>query len=91
MKFDLHVHTKYSKDSLLNPKTVLKIAKKKGLNGIAITDYNTIKGALATQKINDDENFTVIVGSEIKTEYGDTIGFISSRWNSFQKVQRSCR
>lgn len=74
MKFDLHVHSKYSKDSLLKPETILKVAKKKGLAGVAITDHNTIKGGLITQKMNVDENLTVIVGSEIKTEYGDIIG-----------------
>lgn len=74
MKLDLHIHSKYSKDSLLKPETILKIAKKRRLSGIAVTDHNTIKGGLVTQKINNDENFTVIVGSEIKTEYGDVIG-----------------
>lgn len=74
MKLDLHIHSKYSKDSLLKPETILKVAKKRGLNGIAVTDHNTIKGGLATKKMNVDENFTVIIGSEIKTEYGDIIG-----------------
>jgi predicted metal-dependent phosphoesterase TrpH len=74
MKFDLHVHSNYSKDSFLKPETILKIAKERGLSGIAITDNDTIKGALVAQGINEDDNFTVIVGSEIKTEYGDIIG-----------------
>jgi len=73
MKLDLHIHSKYSKDSLLKPETILKVAKKRGLGGIAVTDHNTIKGGLFTQKINDDKNFVVIVGSDIKTEYGDII------------------
>lgn len=74
MKLDLHVHSSYSKDSLLKPETILKIAKKRGLSGIAITDHDTIKGGLVTQEINNDKNFTVIIGSEVKTEYGDIIG-----------------
>lgn len=71
---DLHIHSKYSFDSLLSPNTILKVAKKKGLTGIAVTDHNTIKGGLEVQKINKDGNFTVIVGSEIQTEIGDIIG-----------------
>lgn len=71
---DLHIHSKYSFDSLLSPKTILKVAKKKGLTGIAVTDHNTIKGGLEVQKINRDGDFTVIVGSEIQTEVGDLIG-----------------
>jgi predicted metal-dependent phosphoesterase TrpH len=74
MKYDLHVHSIYSKDSFLRPETILKVAKKKGLDGVAITDHNTIKGSIAAQKINRDPTFTVITGAEIKTEYGDVIG-----------------
>lgn len=71
---DLHIHSKYSFDSLLSPKTILKVAKKKGLTGIAVTDHNTIRGGLEVRKINKDQDFTVIVGSEIHTEIGDIIG-----------------
>ncbi|WP_292521929.1 PHP domain-containing protein [Methanoculleus sp.] len=71
---DLHIHSKYSFDSLLSPRTILKVAKKKGLTGIAVTDHNTIRGGLEVRKINKDKDFTVIVGSEIQTEIGDIIG-----------------
>ena len=74
MRYDLHIHTKYSKCSLLPPKILLKKAKEKCLNGIAVTDHNTIKGALETKKLNKDKNFEVIVGEEIKTDKGDVIG-----------------
>lgn len=74
MKFDLHIHSKYSYDSFLSPATIIKIAKKKGLDGVAVTDHNTIKGGAEALKINKDKDFQVIVGSEIKTEYGDVIG-----------------
>lgn len=71
---DLHVHSKYSFDSLLSPRTILKVAKKKDLTGVAVTDHNTIKGGLEVRKINTDRDFSVIVGSEIQTEVGDIIG-----------------
>jgi predicted metal-dependent phosphoesterase TrpH len=74
MKYDLHVHSVFSKDSFLRPEIILKVAKKKGLDGVAITDHNTIKGAMAARKINENRDFNVIVGAEIKTEYGDVIG-----------------
>ncbi|MGA2573516.1 MAG: PHP domain-containing protein [Candidatus Methanomethylicaceae archaeon] len=73
MRYDLHIHSKYSNDSISTPDNILKIAKKKGLNGIAITDHNTIKGGLETKKIKT-ENLEIIVGAEIKTELGDIIG-----------------
>lgn len=74
MKLDLHIHSKYSYDSFLSPERIIKIAKKRGLDGVAVTDHNTIKGGVETTKINKGDDFSVIVGSEIKTEYGDIIG-----------------
>jgi len=50
------------------PATILKVAKKLGLNGIAIADHLTIKGAVETHRLNDDADFLVIVGTEIETE-----------------------
>jgi len=46
MKHDLHIHSKYSSDGILEPERIVKIAIKRGLNGIAVTDHNTIKGRL---------------------------------------------
>jgi predicted metal-dependent phosphoesterase TrpH len=89
LKFDLHIHSKYSYDSLLSPERIIKIAKKKGLDGIAVTDHNTIKGGIETSKINRDKDFQVIVGAEIKTEYGDIIGLFLNeeiRTNKFEEV-----
>ena len=88
MKFDLHIHSKYSFDSFLNPAEIVKIAKKKGLDGVAVTDHNTIKGGIETSKINNKDDLIVIVGSEIKTEYGDVIGlFLNEDIKSRQFVQ----
>jgi len=74
-KYDLHIHTYYSRCSNLTPKVILKRAKKLGLNGIAIADHHTIKGALEVKKANKDKHFEVIVGEEIKTEKGEVIAF----------------
>jgi len=81
MKFDLHSHTIYSKhffwgfDALNTPKEMVKAAIKKGLNGLAITDHNTVKGSLVAKKIAKRyKNFIVITGCEIKTKSGEIIG-----------------
>jgi len=75
MKYDLHIHTKYSPCSNLKPHILLKTAIKKGLNGIAVTDHNTIKGALAVKKLNKNKDFEVIVGEEIKTNKGEILAY----------------
>ena len=74
MKYDLHIHSKYSSDGILDPEKIVKISMKRGLNGIAITDHNTIEGGLKAEKY-ENEDFTVIAGSEIMTERGEIIGF----------------
>src|SRR3989338_287880 len=68
--YDLHSHTKYSPCSNLDPKLVLKLAKKRGLNGIAITDHNEIKAAYQISKLNKDKDFEVILGSELSVNGG---------------------
>jgi len=88
---DLHIHSKYSYDSLLSPSKILKTAKKCGLHGIAITDHETIKGGVITHNLNSDNDFFVIVGAEINTEIGDIIGLclnteIKSR-NSIEVIE----
>lgn len=91
MILDLHIHSKYSFDSFSEPNRIICAAKRKGLNGIAITDHNTIKGGIETRKINQDQNFLVIVGCEISTDIGDIIGLflteeIKSR-NSMEVIE----
>lgn len=73
MKYDLHIHSKYSLDSASEPERIVKIAKRRGLDGIAITDHGTIKGGLEAKKY-ETEDFEVVVGSEVLTERGEIIG-----------------
>jgi len=54
---------------------LLKSAKKKGLNGIAITDHNCITGALKVKNMNKDKNFEVIVGEEVSTDCGHLLAY----------------
>lgn len=43
LKFDLHMHSWYSYDSLNDPKKIAKAARHAGLDGIAITDHNVFR------------------------------------------------
>ncbi|MFC2072822.1 PHP domain-containing protein [Chloroflexota bacterium] len=78
MKYDLHIHTKYSSDGVLEPAKIVKIARKVGLDGIAITDHATIKGGVEAKKY-ETRDFKVIVGSEVMTERGEITGLFLSR------------
>jgi len=68
MKADLHLHTTAS-DGRLEPKDIVSLAVKVGLDVIAITDHDTIDGitpALAAAK--DFPSLMVIPGVEINTD-----------------------
>jgi len=74
MKLDLHIHSRYSRDSLASIPRILKTAKRKGLGGIAITDHGTIKGSVEAAELSRDGDLVVITGAEISTDAGDMIG-----------------
>jgi len=58
----------------MDPAKVVRIARKRGLAAIAVTDHGTIRGGLLAREAGRDGDVTVIVGAEIRTEYGDLIG-----------------
>ncbi|MHA1686208.1 MAG: CehA/McbA family metallohydrolase [Candidatus Heimdallarchaeaceae archaeon] len=70
MKFDLHIHSKYSPDSKNEPKEIIKMAKKKGLKGIAITDHDTVK---FYEKEYEKKGIIIVPGIEISTKKGHII------------------
>lgn len=78
MKFDLHSHTNYSpRCGFMEPKTLVKIARKRGLDGIAVTDHDTIKGSLKAREYAE-KSLEIIIGSEVMTSRGEVIGLFLS-------------
>lgn len=75
MRFDLHIHSNYSTDSNLAVDNILKQAVRKGLDGIAICDHNTIEGSLVAIKRVKELNLSLLVipGIEISTSQGHLI------------------
>lgn len=73
----MHCHSYYSPDGICSPESLIKIAKKKGLEGIALTDHNSTKGWQRAKKEADKLGLLLIPGEEIKIkENGKTIGEI---------------
>lgn len=73
MIVDLHVHTRRSLDACIRPEKVVQIARRAGLSGIAITDHDTLQGAIDVQAANSDDGFLVILGAEYRTDCGDIV------------------
>ena len=72
LKLDLHIHSKYSEDGIGSPGEIIKLLQDKGLDGMAITDHNNIKGGLKAVKIAP-KDFVVIPGIEISALEGHII------------------
>ncbi|HEY3273581.1 MAG TPA: PHP domain-containing protein [Methanocella sp.] len=73
LKYDLHLHSRYSPDGTQDVQNIVRIARKRGLDGIAITDHDTIRGGLEAVKLKP-EGIDVICGCEVNTDRGDVIG-----------------
>jgi predicted metal-dependent phosphoesterase TrpH/glycosyltransferase involved in cell wall biosynthesis len=72
---DLHMHTSWSHDCLVDPIDLVDQAERQGLGAIAVTDHNAFGGALQALEAARDRKLTVIPGEEIKTAgQGEVIG-----------------
>ncbi len=72
MKFDLHVHSDHSKDSKSSHDDILEAARKRGLEGLAICDHDTIEGGLACEirALELGLEISVIPGVEVTSSKG---------------------
>ena len=72
---DLHMHTIYSYDGTATVPSVLKHAKQAGMDIIAITDHDEIRGALLAEELAPQFGIQVLRGIEITTAEGDLLAF----------------
>jgi len=70
LKIDLHVHTHYSKDATTTLKELIQYAKKKGLDGVAVTDHDTTRGALRLAK---QKRLLIIPSVEVSSLHGHVL------------------
>ena len=67
LKIDLHVHTSFS-DGLGAPVDILGRAEARGLDGLAITDHDTLEGYFRAKELGS--GLLLIPGYEVETEAG---------------------
>ena len=72
---DLHVHTKYSADSSINPKTLAEqLHSHTSIKAVAITDHDMIEGYFKVQELAASYTDVLIIpGAEITTPEGDML------------------
>ncbi len=78
--FELHCHSIYSKgkrirwESFTRPREIVRMARKRGLAGIALTDHNTTKGWSEARDEAKRCGILFIPGIEVSTQSGHIIG-----------------
>lgn len=73
-KADLHIHSMHS-DGLASIPEILEFAASgTDLKVIAITDHNTIEGALLAKELEEMYDIEVVVGEEVSTTEGHVLG-----------------
>ena len=85
MRVDLHLHSNYSHDGRSSIEELVARCNECGLDRIALTDHNTVEGALAMARIAPQ---LAIIGEEAKTLEGEVIGlFINGRLSPYQSPE----
>jgi predicted metal-dependent phosphoesterase TrpH len=76
LRLDLHNHTHFSADGSMSPAALLKKAGALGIDCIAVTDHNSVQGALEALALagSDPSLPCVIPGIELSTTDGEIIG-----------------
>jgi predicted metal-dependent phosphoesterase TrpH len=75
---DFHIHTRFSRDSLLEEEPFINLAIERGLTHVAVTNHNNVEGAIAVRdkvaELGLTDQLTVILGEEVSTTDGEVVG-----------------
>ena len=64
------MHTCYSYDGFTTPRQLIAYSKKRGLDGVAVTDHDTVQGAL---KLVNNKEILIVPGMEVSTSQGHVL------------------
>ncbi|MDY6865516.1 MAG: PHP domain-containing protein [Halobacteriota archaeon] len=75
LRFDLHIHSSFSRDAYSTIDAIVRRAEEVRLDGIAITDHDEIKGAIAAERYVEENDLDLIIipGTESTTSKGHLI------------------
>lgn len=73
-KADLHIHSNHSDGVGKIPEILEYAATQTDLSVIAITDHNTIEGALFAKELEDVYGIEVVIGEEVSSTKGHILG-----------------
>ena len=73
-KADLHIHSDHSDGLAKIPEIMEYVQNCTDLRVIAITDHNTIEGALFARSLSELYDFEVVIGEEVSSKSGHILG-----------------
>ena len=75
---DFHIHTRFSRDSILTEEKFIAKAIERGLTHVVVTNHNNVEGAIAVRdkvaELGLTDRLTVILGEEVSTRDGEVVG-----------------
>jgi predicted metal-dependent phosphoesterase TrpH len=75
MKLDMHIHSSYSRDASARPKDIVSLCKKSGLDGLAITDHNSIGGWTEAESLASELGLVFVRAVELSTKDGHVLAY----------------
>ena len=75
MLIDLHVHSSHTRGCAATVRDVVRRAREAGLDGVAITDLNTMEGLAEIRAAASAEGFLALCGLEVATDRGHYLCF----------------
>ena len=80
---DFHIHTRFSRDSILTEERFIEKAVERGLTHVAITNHNNVEGAIAVRdkvvELGLTDRLKVILGEEVSTADGEVVGLFLTK------------
>ena len=80
---DFHIHTRFSRDSILSEEKFIAKAVERGLTHVCITNHNNVEGAIAVRdkvaELGLSDQLTVILGEEVSTSDGEVVGIFLTK------------
>jgi len=75
MKLDMHIHSSYSRDASAPPKDIVSLCRKCGLDGLAITDHNSISGWTEAETLANELGLVFVRAVELSTKDGHVLAY----------------
>src|SRR5215468_263156 len=86
MLIDMHVHTIYSRDSLIAPEDLIEQAIQLGLDGICVTEHDSIRASEVVEEFAVGTQLKVFRGVEATTDIGHILvyGVTPEQWEFYE-------